>query len=171
MKEIFYIILAILVSVSCVSKNKVTDDNQTRQDCPEDGNCFLEIIPNAKLIIQKDEYGNTFPELQNSEKDLILKFEYRKKVHPKIADGNYKEIIYIQLNKEVNQLSLNNMSLKKANVTYGRLCNCRGTTGFYEINQGELKLLKTNRGYNVSLKFKINEVPQTITAINKSFNY
>ncbi|AGC77469.1 hypothetical protein LX97_02330 [Nonlabens dokdonensis] len=171
MRKPFYIFFLVLLISSCTTKNEITKTNQNQTNCPDDGSCITTIIEDTQVIVKVDEYGYSYQSLEKKEGIRTLKFEYNRNQEIKLADDFYTEIIYIQIDKSIKSLSLKDESLKEAGVLYGRLCYCRGATGFYQINKGDLNLLKTDHGYDVSLVFKVNEVPQVITVVNASFNF
>jgi hypothetical protein len=168
-KKILNLIFVIAL-ISCNTKTAITEKITSTRNCPADGICTFEILENQELQLMKDEFGNTFHQLNNIEGKVILKFEYKKNQDPQLADDEYTEIIFVQINKSTNLLELKDESLSDANVSFARMCFCRGATGIYPVKKGKLQLDKLNGEYHLKLNFKIDEVPQVIASINNKFS-
>ena len=53
---------------------------------------------------------------------------------------------------------------------YNRICYCKGQTGFYKINNGNLFVKKIDeKTFNIQFECKVEEVPQIVTRINETF--
>ena len=140
------------------------------QKCPENGFCSLELIPNKSIEFKTDEFGNTYPVITDGEK-TILKYIYTKNPLENTQDSNYTELIYAELDQTITEISLTNESLKNVKLYFGRLCYCKGETGYFEIKKGTFNLTKiTDDSLNVAIEFKITEVPQIISKINENIS-
>ncbi|MFT6755283.1 MAG: hypothetical protein ACJAV9_000766 [Urechidicola sp.] len=50
------------------------------------------------------------------------------------------------------------------------MCYCKGQTGFYKINNGNLFVKKIDaKTYNIQFESSVEEVPQIVTRINETF--
>ncbi len=170
MKHVF--LLFFIIIASCQVKKELVDDSnftnkQSQSNCPEDGVCTFEVIKNKSAEIKKDEFGASYLNLSKSE-NVLLKFEYIKNEIPNTQDSSYIEIIYLELTLGKNGYQIKDIN---NNAIFGRLCFCRGQTGYYEIVDNNLKFTKVSEAtYNINLDFKINEVPQVISKINETFS-
>jgi len=168
-----YLFLFLLLLFSCASKQKtvVVDDIKLNASvCPEDGVCALEVLSNQSFSIEKDGIGALYPKISEGNK-IILKFEYKRNEIPNTVDGHYSELIYLELSPENLEIDLKDAELKNVNALFARLCFCRGQTGYYKINQGQLSIKKLSENqYNLKIGFKIDEVPQVITVIDEVFH-
>jgi hypothetical protein len=167
-KKILNLIFVIAL-ISCNTKTAITEKITSTRNCPADGICTFEILENQELQLMKDEFGNTFHQLNNIEGKVILKFEYKKNQDPQLADDEYTEIIFVQIDKSTNLLELKDESLSDAKVSFARICYCRGATGIYPVERGQLKLTKLEKQFNLKLAFQIDEVPQIINSIDETF--
>ena len=169
MKIIYYIAL-IFSLCSCHSQKKISLEDslkKTEQKCPQDGTCTFEVLKNKSFKIS-NKFGNTFPVFSESKNKSILKFEYIRNLIPDTEDSSYKELVYIEI---PNNLEMKIINLNKTKVSFGRLCFCRGQTGYYTIKEGDLSIKKTgDNNYSLKLQFKVNEVPQIITKIEEQFS-
>ena len=56
-------------------------------------------------------------------------------------------------------------------VCSGRLCYCKGETGYYPINNGEFNIEKSGRDtVKIDIEFSIKEVPQIISKISETIS-
>lgn len=159
------------ISISCGShrsKSAIILNEDIQIDgaqCPENGSCNLELIPNKSLIFKKDEFGFTYPVISEGEK-TILKYTYKKTSNPNLQDANYSEIIYAEFDPTMQETTVENEELQQFNFHFGRFCFCKGETGYYPITDGKFNLKRKGRdSIRVELKFKILEVPQILNNI------
>lgn len=174
MKNLF--ILFILLTVSCKTPQKTTNSNSTLSEiislkidnCPEDGFCAIELIPNKSLEFKTDEFGNTYPIITEGTKTLF-KYSYVKKSIPTIADDDYQEIIYAELDGNISEINLTNEDLNKVKLHYGRLCFCRDKNGYFPVSNGNFILSKIDENtLNIKLDFSVKNIPKITTALNET---
>ncbi|GGG37390.1 hypothetical protein [Bizionia arctica] len=165
------IIFGLLLIISACSSSKVSSTNSphvTNTNCPEDGVCTFEVFHKKTLNIKKDGIGALYPELTEG-KNIVIKFEYKRNEIPYTADGGYSEIIYAEIDASKKEINLNNEGLLEAKMVYGRICFCRGETGYYPIKKGDFKVSTNKDGTTTyDLTFKIQEVPQIITSFHET---
>ncbi len=167
--------LLILIFISCKTTKNATSDFVVNEailvntlNCPENGDCTIELLPNTSLEFKKDEFGNTYPVIAEGNK-TIFKYIFTKKTIPNTQDSNYTEIIFAELDSTVSEKTLANEALQNIKLHFGRLCYCKGETGYYPIKNGKFKISKSSKkSFKIDLNFKINEVPQIISAINET---
>ena len=171
MRYLYVIIICFLIS-SCNANQKVLivkEVDKTISFCPDDGVCTFEVLQNKSLKVLQDEFANLYPEIYEGNK-IILKFQYKRKEIPNTLDSSYSEFIYLELDPNNLMLELENLQLQEVKLLFARLCFCRGQTGYYKVKNGKLSITKKNNNYQFNLEFKIDEVPQVIALINKSFS-
>lgn len=169
-----YLIIVFSILFSCKSNHKAS--NPSRQispdiNCPEGGNCTFEVLENSKLEILQDEFGELYPEIAVGDK-LVIKYHF-KKINAKkdLVDNNYSEYIYLEIDKNDEQLILKNEELQKVKMLYGRICFCRNSMGYFRIKEGQLFLFNKNKKLTINLNFKGNKVPQLTKVINENIDY
>ena len=173
MKSLLFITLLLVISCKSTEPAKSTTLNQKivfteTVNCPENGTCTIEILHNKNLEFKSDEFGNLYPEISNGNKH-VFKYTYTKKPIPNVADSNYSEIIYAELDENFSAVNLANDSLQQVKLYYGRLCFCKGANGYFPINRGDFKLTKTsNDSLKIELSFTVKNVPQIISEINET---
>jgi hypothetical protein len=136
-------------------------------NCPENGECTIELLPNTSLEFKTDEFGNTYPLIAEGNK-TIFKYIYTRNPIPNTQDSNYSEIVFAELDSIISEKTFINETLQDAKLHFGRLCFCKGETGYYPIKNGEFKISKSSKNdLKIDFNFKILEVPQVISAINE----
>ncbi len=170
------LLLILIVVASCKPTQNI---NYTLSDviyfetinCPDNGECFIELIPNKSLEFKKDDFGNLYPLISDGEK-IVLKYTYQRNHVAKTQDSNYSEIVYAELNKTITNLSLSKNDLQNIKLYFGRLCFCKGEAGYYPIKNGSFKLETLhNNSLKINLEFSVDEVPQVISTINETISF
>ena len=167
-----FVYLIFCLALSCATQ-KSTDKKGSSQanqiHCPEDGNCTLEVMLNKSLSIKSDGIGALYPHIADGDK-MVLKFEYTRDQIPDTVDGHYQEIIYLEHDPTISSLQLKDQQLSKVKATFGRLCFCRGQTGYYPINDGQLTIRKvSDLLWRINFSFENGQVPQVIQYIDQEF--
>jgi hypothetical protein len=167
----FLILMSCLTIIACQARHKAMAEKTTDDviiPCPDDGVCALEVLQGKSLEWLEDPFGNRYPEISDGSA-VVLKFEYKRHEIPNTADSDYRELIFMELPADKPAMSLKDGELVKAKVLFARLCFCRGQTGYYPVTKGSLSITEINNKYQLSLDFKVDEVPQVINAIKESF--
>lgn len=162
--KMFLPLFFLFLLISCKTQKNVA----TYTNCPEDGICSTEIIPNSSLKLHTDTIGMLYTTIEKGE-HLIFKFSYSKNVDKQYVDGHYIEEVYAEFDGDLSEINLENDELQNVNLLFNRVCFCKGSTGFYPITKGKLSIKKINKNnYNIQLNFKVDEVPQVITTVNET---
>ena len=161
--------LLFLIIVSCKPTFVVNEAILVKTlNCPENSDCSIELLPNKSLEFKKDEFGSLYPVISEGNK-TIFKYTYTRKPIPNTQDGNYTEIVFAELDSVISPKTFTSETLKDAKLHFGRLCYCKGETGYYPIKNGEFNISKsTKNSFKINFNFKIDEVPQIISAINET---
>ncbi len=170
MKHLKLFILLVF-TLSCKSKSTAVAQKNSEVNsvvCPENGVCSFKVLQNKSLAIKTDGLGDLFLETVEGE-NLVLKFEYSKNHDKKLADGSYREEVFLELNPNDLEMETNDLANKK--LYFARWCYCKGQTGYYKIKEGLLKIDRLKNGtFRLNLNFKINEVPQKMTQMAETFS-
>jgi len=151
-------------AIVAMDQEKIVPERPTT--CPEDGQCSWTLMANKTLLLKEDSIGALYPKFEASKTLHVLKFEYIKDTDSKLADGSYKELIFIEIPSTMTSLKLQDETLQQAKVTYGRLCFCRGSSGYFPVKKGRLTVSKSGQNYQVSLSFENGNIPQILTTIS-----
>ncbi|WP_300565177.1 hypothetical protein [Flavobacterium sp.] len=133
--------------------------------CPEDGVCNTTVLKNQGLKIKLDEFNHLYYKTEASANTSVIRFEYKRKAPEGLQDGIYREEIVFEINNSDTKLELEDVLLKSTKMIYGRLCYCRGQTGYFLVNKGKLTLEKNQKEIKFNLDFTVSEVPQIIKKI------
>ena len=167
-----FIILNVLFG--CKTKQQITNDVPTffqNIPCPKDGTCSFEVLKDSSLEIKSDEFGNLYPEINSGDK-LVVKYEYKRKEIKDTADSSYSEFIYFELSNQDEHFVLKDLDLQKVNLLYGRICFCKGSSGYFRISSGTLFVDKHSNTLDIDLSFKSPKgIPQIITQIKETISY
>ncbi|MET2985871.1 hypothetical protein [Aureibaculum conchae] len=174
MRLILFSIL-IFSLLNCKGKKSTTNFNKLSENqifnldkCAVDTQCSIEIIPNAELAVKEGEQQDYNINLEDGDK-IVVKYMFKRNELPNTADSNYSELLYFEIDKNEEQLSLVNEDLQNVKMTYGRFCYCKdGTSGYFKVTQGNLKLIKSNNELSIDLNFNVGKIPQLLTTIKET---
>ena len=124
-------------------------------NCPENGDCTIELLPNTSLEFKKDEFGNLYPVISEGNK-TIFKYIYTRKTVPNTQDSNYTELVFAELDSVISPKTFTNETLKDAKLHFGRLCYCKGETGYYPVKNGEFSITKSTKN-SFKIDFSLRE--------------
>ena len=174
MKKLVLILITITFSCKTAIQNKHTittntiknNISTTLNNCSQNGNCTFQLTPNKSISFKKDNFNIGYPILSEGTK-TILKYTFSKKSISNTKDTFYSEIIYAELDATIDEILLENLDLQQVKFYFGRLCYCKGQTGYFPIKKGTFNITKPSKNtLNFSAKFEITEIPQIV----KSFN-
>lgn len=118
------------------------------QDCPNNGDCEVQVLKETKLFIGETSSG--ISEISFEEDPdfqvVFIQFKNSKKT-------NYTEEIYLQIPSRFKEIQSKNQSLQNQKVILGKL-NASETMGFERVKQGQLRLV--NMKDYISLHLEIN---------------
>lgn len=169
------LILSFLFLVSCKTTQPAATNAVLKstvlvevENCPENGNCLLELIPNKTIEFKTNGTGSLYPVITDGTQTL-LKYTFIKDSDPEIADSDYTEIIYAELDQNLTSLTLTNETLSKAKLYYGRLCFCRDNAGYFEVKNGSFQITNfNNETLKIDLNFSVKKIPQLISEIHET---
>jgi len=170
------LLLIVVLFASCkTTKNKTLIVNETLNfetiNCPENGTCTVELIPNKSIEFRSDEFGIVYPIISEGDK-TIFKYTYSKNPILNTQDSNYTEIVYAEFEQEISEISLTDVDLQNLNFYFGRLCYCKGATGYYPIKNGDFKIYELKKNsLKIDFEFTIKEVPQIISKISETVSF
>ncbi len=175
MKYICLFILVLLVA-GCKSSQINTSLEELNEkhtvllsNCIDNAVCGIKIIPKSNLLIKEDEFKNTYIEFEKGN-NTIIKYELKKNEIPNVADAHYSEIIYLEIDNYNKSLYLKNEELQQVKMIYGRLCYCKGSSGYFKVNKGSLELILSKNKLSLNAKFKVENIPQLVTEIHENIS-
>lgn len=172
----FVLIVLIFSLLGCKSNRINTILNNLEEkhtfnitNCIENAICSIEIIPKSTLLVKSDEFKNTYIEIEKGN-HTIIKYELKKNEIQNTADSNYSELLYIEIDNHNNTLVLKDKELQQVKMTYGRLCYCKGTSGYFKVKKGKLELILKKNELTLNTNFSIENIPQIITQIREKIS-
>ena len=175
MKNCYLFILVLLV-VGCKSSQINTsleklNEKQTiiLSNCIDNAVCNIEFIPNSNLRIKEDEFKNTYVEFEKGN-NTIVKYQLKKNELPNTADSHYAEILYLEIDNYNKSLYLKNEELQQVKMIYGRLCYCKGSSGYFIVNNGSLELILSKNKLSLNAKFNVENIPQIVSQIHETIS-
>jgi len=168
------LLIPLVLSFSCNSNQKIIANQNlehVQSNCPNDGVCTFEASRQKSITISQSSLGEMYPEINNGDK-ILLKFEYKRNEIQNVMDSSYNEIIYIEVDPDNIEMNLKDSELENVKLIFARFCYCKGQTGYYLVENGNLSIKKVNgTSYQLSLEFKVSEVPQIISSIQEVFDF
>jgi hypothetical protein len=171
MKHAIYISILTLFMACKTNKCQVSEPLKINTTtCPENGECTIELLPNKTLEFKTDNFGILYPEVTEGTNTVLI-YTYNRKQKVKRPDGYYREHIYAEFNGELAALDLKNEQLQNIQLHFGRICYCKGETGYYPIKNGSFKLtIPKKNNIEIQLDFTVKNIPQIITELNETIS-
>lgn len=166
-----YLLFPLLMLGACKTQ-QMTDKTSSEKKtsilkpgaCPESGSCDVKIHKNSMMTIMTDDTGATYPEIHTG-KNTVVEFSFMRKGPEGTADGNYSETLHFEIPSNTKTLSLQDNGLAEVKMLWGKHCYCKGEAGYYVVNNGKLKVNRTDNELTFDAKFKIDGREQVISHI------
>ncbi len=166
MKKIIFCLSIIVAFASCKSTKEINESKFVFEGCPEGGECDFEVIEDTQVFMAGDNEMGYFPKLEASRSVHTVKITYTKDTEENIMDDEYMEVFYFTIGNDQNKINLSNNELGQANLIYGRICACRGQTGYEKIDQGSLEVNFSGNSQQINLQAKPNKYPILMSELN-----
>jgi len=171
--RLFILVLSVVGCKSSQINTSLEELNEKHtvvlSNCIDNAVCNIEIIPKSNLLIKEDEFKNTYIEFEKGN-NTIIKYELKKNELPNTADSHYSELLYLEIDNYNKSLYLKNEELQQVKMIYGRLCYCKGTSGYFKVNSGYLELALIKNQLSLDTKFKVENIPQLVTEIHENIS-
>jgi len=169
MKKIAFLPLALTLTFCTSQKSTVTDESIVAvNSCPDDGKCIVELLKFKRLEIKTDDLGSLYYQIIDSPETSVIVYQYNLTVAKDLQDGNYREEIVFEIKNRDKKLQLSGTALQQTKMLFGRFCYCKGQTGYYKIENGNITLNQKENSVDFNLDFTITKVPQIIKSIQTS---
>lgn len=156
----YIIILCLLQNIISCQSLKVANEES---ECPEGYECYLEVEENKRINSNTDTIGQTYLQLEGSKNTMVVKYIYKYKSDPRIADSGYSEIVYMEIPNDTKTLKLENQELENIKLYIQKICFC-SDAGYKKITDGKIEIskdkntLKMDLNFTVDMKIKLNSV-------------
>lgn len=165
MKKIIALFLFGLLFSCNAQKNVSTAMPTLSSKCPQDGTCEVEILENKQLILHYDDLGGMYYDIKDQEGTTVIHYQYNKTTQANLQDGHYREDIIFEIKNSDKLLDLTDSELQQVKLIFGRHCFCKGQTGYFKIDKGNLQL-STESEISFDLNFICDKVPQIIKNVS-----
>jgi len=165
MRKIIALFLFGLLFSCNAQKNVSTAMPTLTSECPQDGTCQIEILKNKQLILHYDDLGGMYYDIKDQEGTTVIHYQYNKTTQANLQDGHYREDIIFEIKNSDKLLDLTDSELQQTKLIFGRHCFCKGQTGYFKIENGNLQLSAKNE-INFDLNFTCDKVPQIIKSVS-----
>lgn len=175
--KILYFLFAVLILNSCkttTDKMVISDNNTMEQkanvdsDCPDGGECSIQVYKNKMLNLQEDGTGAKYVQVVDGDK-LVVEYVYAKNIDQRYVDGSYMETIQFEIPKDTKNLNKVDNQLQDVLLLYTKSCFCRGEAGTYLVTKGKLNLKKNDGAISFVLDFVIDKTSYKVSHIAESF--
>ena len=137
--------LMVVVLVACKSAQT---DLPLLQNCPDGGDCEVQVFKESRLIYKKASNNTSKIEIEQDSDFQVILITYS-------GDGSkeYKEEIYLQIPLRFKEIQSRNYSLQNQKVIYGKICDCPDK-GYEYITSGKLELINLKEFISLHLEIK-----------------
>lgn len=171
----YHILICLFILSSCGAQKDTNNDERQiipppHISCPDGGDCSFEIMKNSVLHLKYSESGQLYPEVVKGD-NIVIKFHYQKETVKDAMDSGYSEYVYLEIDPDEPQIILKDKELQKVKMVFGRICYCKGSMGYFPVQEGNLFLFNTGKNLQLRTTFKVNKVPQIVNQIDENINY
>lgn len=170
---LFFLVLLVVGCKSSQINTSLEELNEKHtvllSNCIDNAVCNIELLPKSNLLIKEDEFKNTYIEFEKGN-NTIIKYQLKKNELPNTADSHYSEIIYLEIDNYNKSLNLKNEDLQQVKMIYGRLCYCKGSSGYFKVNKGSLELILSKNKLSLNANFNVENIPQIVSQINEKIS-
>ncbi len=167
-------LLLLFMLVNCATKQPVLSNSSEfyleEINCPEGGDCVFEVKKNATLLIKQDEFGKYYPEITKGNK-LVIKYQFTRDKIENTQDGDYTEYVYLEIDPNEKQIILQDKDLQNVKMLFGRICYCKGSSGYFPVTSGKLFLFNNKNKLDIKTTFEVEKIPQIINKINETIKF
>lgn len=141
-----------------------------RINCPEGGDCTFEVLQKSSLSLKNDQTGASYPEIEAGE-NVVVRYHFQKDSEPDAVDGSYSEYLYFEIPPGRVEMSIQDSDLQKVKMMYGRICFCKGESGYFPVRKGKLFVYQNEGDLLVRASFSVPKIPQIIEEIDERLTY
>ncbi|WP_127844842.1 hypothetical protein [Psychroflexus aestuariivivens] len=145
----FKILIVLCIVFSCKSSKTGLP---AMIDCPDGGECDVKVMKNSMLNLKSDSIGEIYPEVTEEEGWQVIEVTFSKKAPENTVDGQYSEIVYLQVPMSFKDIQSSNKSLQNQKVIFGKFCKCP-EAGYEKVISGDLELVNSKGSILLNLTF------------------
>jgi len=124
------------------------------------------IFNNSSLTIKEDSTGQLYP-VKESGNNIVVEIKYQEDGEFGTVDGDYSETLHFEISKNTKELYLKDDQLTGVKLLFGKHCFCRGEAGYYSVNKGKFKVVKSDKEIYFDIDFSIEEPYSKLIRVSK----
>ncbi len=166
----FFIFLALcLIGLYSCGSNKVLLKTKIEKDLPTEENTSykLTVSPNKSLLLSTDQF-NIDNVTQIEGQNLVLKFEYETNPPKNLADANYREVLFVEIQNKIQRIDSTNSD--KVTIWFARFCFCKEYVGFYKVIPNKFELVFGKHQLSIKSEFEFHNLPRVLHVINQNLS-
>ena len=159
--------------VGCGSSKDQTKENQLpppRVNCPEGGDCAFEVFQESSLSLKTDQTGASYPEIETGQ-NVVVRYHFKKDPDPDALDSSHSEYLYFEIPAGRVEMAIKDADLQQVKMLFGRVCFCKGETGYFPVRKGNLFVYQNNGDLLVRGEFSVSKVPQILKEFDDRLTY
>ena len=152
------------IKLNLVSKKEVIILKKSNEN--KESKVFATIFNNSTLIIKEDNIGHLYP-IVESGNNIVVEYKYQEDGQDGTVDGDYSETLHFEISKNTKELYLKDDQLTGVKLLFGKHCFCRGEAGYYFINKGKFKVVKSDKEIYFDIDFSMEEPYSKLIRVSK----
>ncbi len=169
MKSIFLMSI-FLIFISCGNKINLVSKKEVivleKNTGNNESKVSVTILNNSSLTIKEDSTGHLYPVI-DSGNNMVVEYKYQEDGEDGTVDGDYSETLHFEISKNTKELRLKDNQLTKVKALFGKHCFCKGEAGYYFINKGKFKVVKSEKEMYFDINFSIEETSSKLIRVSK----
>jgi hypothetical protein len=165
-----FLMSVFLIFISCGNKINLASKKEIiiLKESPEnnESKVSVNIFNNSTLTIKEDSTGHLYPVVESGN-NIVVEYKYVEKGEEGIVDGDYSETLHFEISKNTKQLRLKDNQLTKVKALFGKHCFCKGEAGYYFINKGKFKVLKSDEEVYFDINFSVEGTSSKLMRVSK----
>ena len=76
--------------------------------------------------------------------------------------------MYLEIDNYNKKIHLKNEELQQVKMIYGKLCYCKGSSGFFKVKNGDLELTLSKNKLSLVTNFNVENIQQMVSQLNEN---
>jgi hypothetical protein len=162
--SVFFIFISCANKLNLVSKKEVIILKKSTEN--KESKVSVNIFNNSTLIIKEDNIGYLYP-IVESGNNIVVEYKYQEDGEEGTVDGDYSETLHFEISKNTKELCLKDDQLTGVKLLFGKHCFCRGEAGYYSVNKGKFKVVKSDKEIYFDIDFSMEEPYSKLIRVSK----
>ena len=121
------------------SKSNDMGNFKIENRCPENVDCTFEILQNKSLVVNTDEFGKSYYQVEDNPETVVFKYQHKLRTDKDLVDAGYLEEVLFEMDKNYSDFSYSGKELQNTKLILHVMCFCRsGKVGSHKISEGSI---------------------------------